>query len=108
MKPGELYKPVGSDCVLLCVADGVFTVEAGTCPFHADPATGRIHFDPTPPMHRAWHWSDLATPEQALENPFEDALQVATMVTESLEKGNFTIELNNTVYIYTPEYENNL
>lgn len=61
MKPGELYKPVGFDCVLLCVGPDTFTVEAGTCPFTSSPLTEKIHFDPTPPMHRAWHWSDLVT-----------------------------------------------
>lgn len=104
MKLGELYKPVGFDCILLCVGPDTFTVEAGTSPFHADPLGGKITFSPTPPMHRAWHWSDLATPEQAEKFPNAEDLEVAVMVTESFENGKMTIELNNKIYLY----ENNL
>ena len=101
MKPGELYKPVGSDCVLLCVAPDTFTVEAGVCPFHADPATQRIHFDPTPPMHRAWHWSDLVT-EDIAEKQLCD-MSARLDVCEANPKLNI-LRLNQTYYLY----ENNL
>lgn len=104
MKPGELYKPVGHDCVLLCTAPDTFTVEAGVCPFHADPATGRIHFDPTPPMHRAWHWSDLATPEQSKRYPDPKGLQAEVLFDETILGGKKILVLNKTLYFY----ENNL
>lgn len=103
MKPGELYKPVGFDCVLLCVGPDTFTVEAGTCPFTPSPLTEKIHFDPTPPMHRAWHWSDLATPEQTADDPDEGNLIVRVGVA-ALRSGKIKLVINEDLYFY----ENNL
>ena len=100
MKPGELYKPYGSDCVLLCVAPDTFTAEAGTCPFHPSPLDGKIHFPTgqTPPMHRAWHWSDLATPAQAVEAGDDDHELIMSVVCNN--GGLQTLLINNNIYLY--------
>ena len=100
MKPGELYKPYGSDCVLLCVAPDTFTVEAGACPFHPSPLDGKIHFDPNPPMHRAWHWSDLATDEQVALNLLDEDLVEEVLSNEILHGKKLTIMLNAKLYLY--------
>ncbi len=110
MKPGELYKPVGFDCVLLCVGPDTFTVEAGECPFHEDPTAangeyplgGKITFSPTPPMHRAWHWSDLATPAETVKAGDSDHELMMSVVCNN--GGLETLVINNKIYLY----ENNL
>ena len=103
MKPGELYKPHGFDCVLLCVGPDTFTVEAGESPFHPDPLSGKISFSQTPPMHRAWHWSDLATDAQAAYAKDDGNLLVLVGV-EALRGGKIKLVLNENLYFY----ENNL
>jgi hypothetical protein len=99
MKPGELYKPVGFDCVLLCVAPETFTVEAGESPFLHSPLDGKIHFptDETPPMHRAWHWSDLVT-EDIAEKQLSDLIARLDVFAANPDKTILT--LNNTYYLY--------
>ena len=104
MKPGELYKPYQQDCVLLYVGNGVFGIEAGTpVAFLRSPLDGKIHFDPEsiPPMHRAWHWSDLATPAQAEAYPDPKGLQAEVLFDETTRGGKKILVLNKTLYFYT-------
>lgn len=104
MKPGELFKPYGTEAVLLYEGGGVFSVEAGDpSPLLPSPLDGKIHFDTVPPMHRAWHWSDLATPTQAKKYPTEKSLQAEVVYEEILFSGKKILVLNKTLYFYTPE-----
>lgn len=99
MKPGELYKPHGFDCVLLCVGADKFTVEAGSCPFLHSPLDGKIHFptNGTPPMHRAWHWSDLVT-EDIAEKQLSNLSARLDVFAANPDKTILT--LSNTYYLY--------
>jgi len=106
MKPGELFKPYGSQAVLLYEGGGVFSVEAGDpSPFHASPLDGKIHFDPTPPMHRAWHWSDLATPYDARDSDTDAELIVSAVCHNG---GLDTLIINNVVYLHETKTISNL